>query len=547
MSSLRQESSKTHFHEGEILAQQRMGVASEVGAFAEQAIRSYMPEQHRGFFRNLPFIVVAAKDHDDQTWVSLLCGETGFIQSPDAETLTIRAALGPEDALSEALEAGASIGLLGIMLDARRRNRINGQIIASGEGVIRVRVGQSFGNCPQYISTRQWLAQSDRTTGRPASRTKTLDSRMRQMITSADTLFVGTGHLNSTVPDANGMDASHRGGVAGFVSILNNKTLLLPDYAGNQMFNTVGNLLCDPAIGLLFIDFDSGSMLQLTGHATIDWESPALVDYPGARRLIYIDLKACVLIENALPIRWQPPSGGMRELRLQSRQVESADITSFVFSPRDGGTLPPFTAGQHLPIEVNLGTKQSVARSYSLSGAADLDTYRISVKRLTDGLVSKHLHDHLQPGDTILAAPPAGDFVLTDERRSIVLISAGAGVTPMVSLLHALTDLDRPVLFVQGARNSEHHPFQSEVSELVDRHTHLTKHIAYSQPLPQDLPDQHFDHHGRVAPDLLAGLLSATDFEADFYLCGPPMMLAELGPWLAEQGVLGSQIHIESF
>ncbi|MFK7966257.1 MAG: hypothetical protein AB8C46_20020 [Burkholderiaceae bacterium] len=127
------------------------------------------------------------------------------------------------------------------------------------------------------------------------------------------------------------------------------------------------------------------------------------------------------------------------------------------------------------------------------------------------------------------------------------MISAGAGVTPMISLLHALTGLNRPVLFVQGARNSEHHPFLTEVSELVDQHAHFTQHIAYSQPLPQDLTGQHFDYRGRVTPDLLAALLSADDLQADFFLCGPPMMLAELGPWLADQGVLGSQIHIESF
>ncbi|MFK7966256.1 MAG: pyridoxamine 5'-phosphate oxidase family protein [Burkholderiaceae bacterium] len=410
MKSVQQNHSKAHFHEGEIRAQRRIGVESKVGTFADQAIRSYMSDQHREFFANLPFIVVAAKDHDNRSWVSLLCGEPGFIQSPDAETLTICAALGPDDALSEALEADASIGLLGIMLDARRRNRMNGQIVANDDGVLQVRVGQSFGNCPQYISTRQWLTQADRATDTPARRSKSLDSRMQQMIAGADTLFLGTGHLNSTVPEANGMDASHRGGVASFVSIVSKERLVLPDYAGNKMFNTVGNLLCDPGIGLLFIDFDSGSILQLTGHATIDWESPVLADYPGARRLIHIDIQACVLIENALPIRWQPPSGGMRELRLQSKKAESADITSFVFTPRDGGPLTPFIAGQHLPIEVRLRSKQSVARSYSLSGAADLESYRISVKRLPEGLVSNHLHDHLQPGDTIPAAPPAGDL-----------------------------------------------------------------------------------------------------------------------------------------
>jgi len=535
------------FHDGEILAQQRAGVRSEIKAFAAQAIRSYMPEQHREFFENLPFIVLAARDNKQRPWASIVCGQPGFIQSPDAQTLAIKGALSVGDALSDSLSADKPIGLLGIMLDARRRNRMNGRIAASNSDGISVRVDQSFGNCPQYISARQWVDAPADETPSPVRQSKQLSPELQRLVTTADTLFLASGHQGSASIQSNGMDASHRGGPAGFVQVVSAERLLLPDYAGNKFFNTIGNLVSDPGLGLLFVDFESGSMLQVSGQAEIDWDSENLKNFPGAQRLIGIDIEAVVFLENALPIRWGQRAGGVRELNLVSRHAESSNVTSFCFAARDHGALAPFTAGQHLPIELRFGDGKSVPRSYSLSGATDSVHYRISVKRQENGVASNYLHDELQPGDWIQAGFPAGDFVLTEQTRPVVLISAGVGVTPMISLLHALTNSDRPVTFVQGARNSEYHPFANEVSEILNQHSHIAGHIAYSQPLAHDVAGQHFDHHGRIDRQLLSAVLEDTDLDADFYLCGPPMMLADLGAWLADKGVLDSQIHIESF
>lgn len=535
------------FHDGERLAQQRAGVPNEYQDFAARVIRPLMPDQHRKFFTELPFMVVAAKDALQRPWVSMLAGPTGFIKSPDAHTLTMNASFSAGDALSGALSTDSAVGLLGIMLEARRRNRMNGRISAINSEGLTIRVDQSFGNCPQHISARQWVDAPANQNVKPAERTTQLTETMQTLVRGADTFFIASGHQGDSVSPSSGMDASHRGGPVGFVRVVSPTELLIPDYAGNRFFNTIGNLMCDASVGLLFVDFAHGTMLQINGQATIDWDSPALGRFPGAQRLIRVEIEQANLIEHALPIRWQESAGAVRELTLVSKTRESADVTSFEFGARDHGKLLPFTAGQHLPIELKLNDGTAISRSYSLSGPADLASYRISVKRLSGGASSGFLHDHLEPGDAVLAQAASGDFVLTDESRPVVLISAGVGVTPMISLLHTLASRNRPVRFVHGAKDGDHHPFANEVDELISQHEHLRRHIAYSQPRPQDSPGKNFDHHGRLDREYLASVLGDADMDADFYLCGPPMMLADLTTWLSAEGVLNSQIHVESF
>ena len=150
------------------------------------------------------------------------------------------------------------------------------------------------------------------------------------------------------------MDASHRGGEPGFVSVENNTRLIFPDFAGNNHFNTMGNLVLDPRVGLLFVDFETGSLLQLTGRASIDWESDTVAKSPGAHRLVTIDIDEIVELPTAIPLRWDAEADSVRSLRLVEKKPESADVTSFIFEARDGGTLAPFEAGQHLPIDLEL-------------------------------------------------------------------------------------------------------------------------------------------------------------------------------------------------
>ena len=536
------------FHSGERAVQRRLGVRQAIEPWAQKVVRSYLTEEHRAFFSALPFAVVAARDARGRPWATILTGDPGFATSPDPDTLRIRNEPVIGDALQGALAPGADVGLLGIELATRRRNRANGRIRSQDRDGILFEVDQSFGNCPQYIVGREWRRVPVEHTAPPRSRHERLTSTLMDRIRSADTFFIATGHRGDGENPAFGMDASHRGGAAGFVEVEDDRTLVIPDYAGNNHFNTIGNLELDPQAGLLFVDFETGGMLQLTGHAEIDWDPNVLTPFPGARRLIRFTLSEAILLENALPLRWDTSAGSVRSLRVVEKIRESEDVVSFVFASRDGGPLAEFEAGQHLPIELKLPDGQDpVARTYSLSNGPGGDHYRISVKREPRGVASRQLHDAVEVGTLVSARVPAGDFMLDHSQRPIVLVSAGIGVTPMLSMLHALVERReaRPVWFVHGARDGKHHALAREVTELAEKSEQVSVHVSYSRPLAEDRAGRGFDVVGRVDGALLESLLP--DFDAEFYLCGPVAFMAEIQSSLEGLGVLQDRIHSESF
>lgn len=294
------------FHQGEQTAQVRAGAPVALQRWAQQAIRAFMPDQHRKFYQQLPFMVAAARDAAGQPWATVLVGSPGFAVSPEATRLVLNTSLVPGDALANALQVAEKIGLLGIELETRRRNRINGTLTEVAEQRLSLTVDQSFGNCPQFISKRVWQPIDPGSGPAVASRHSGLTEALQVWIENADTFFIASGYQgSSTDPGHEGMDVSHRGGPAGFVRVANSNRLIFPDYAGNNFFNTVGNLLTDSRIGLLFVDFEQGNLLQIAGLASIDWDSEQLRNHPGAKRLISVVINQVVLIRQALPIRWE--------------------------------------------------------------------------------------------------------------------------------------------------------------------------------------------------------------------------------------------------
>jgi len=534
------------FHDGERRVQEKLG-DSDVQRWASGAIRSFMPDQHRVFFEEQPFLVVSGRDGEGRPWATLLEGGPGFVRSPDAASLEIAARPASGDALEGALAAGSDMGLLGIELATRRRNRANGQVAARVDGGIRFALGQSFGNCPQYIRSRKLWWSLEKPDG-TATRGTRLTQGQKSWIGSADTFFIASGYRGEGSNPAFGMDVSHRGGDAGFVEVLDERTLRFPDYAGNRFYNTLGNLLNDPRAGFLFVDFASGSLLQLTGRASIDWESDAVARSPGARQLITLEIDEIVELRSVLRLRWQEEAATARDLRLVKKARESADVTSFYFESRDGGPLAPFRAGQHLPIELDLaGGLGKVQRSYSLSGSPEDGRYRISVKRERQGLVSWILHDALEAGAVIGGGKPAGDFVLPDDEAPLVLVGAGIGITPLMSMLHqiAATGDNRPVWFVHGVRDSGHHPFREEAVRLALERANIRLHSVYSQPSVNDVEGNAFETQGRISGAFLAGLVQRTD--ARYLLCGPAAFLAEVTADLQRHGVPEDRISFETF
>ncbi len=345
------------------------------------------------------------------------------------------------------------------------------------------------------------------------------------------------------------MDSSHRGGEPGFVRVEGERHLVFPDYAGNSHYNTIGNLMMDPRAGILFVDFERGGLLQLTGRVRIDWDSSELERFPGAQRLVHFELDEAVELERALPLRWEKAAGSIRSLRLVEKIRESDEVASFVFESRDGGPLADFNAGQHLPIELE-ATEQGcgVSRTYSLSNGPGQGRYRISVKRHPQGVASRCLHDHVEVGDILSARAPAGDFMLDpSSARPVVLVSAGVGLTPLLSMLHELVGSgdSRPVWFVHGTRDGRHHALANEVRGLDARAPNVHLHVAYSQPRPEDELGRHYHSAGRVEGALLEKLVPGLD--GDFYLCGPTAFMASVQEHLEARDVPLERIRSETF
>ncbi len=534
------------FHHGEQAVQERLGVR-DIEDWARAVVRNHLPDQHRAFHTALPFLVVSARDDQGRPWATLLDGPDGFVTSPDPHHLVIDAAPVPGDALEDAFRADADMGILGIELATRRRNRVNGRVAADGSKSISFRVDQAFGNCPQYIRERAWHRVEDAPAG-TATRGTSLTPAQQDWITNADTFFIASGYRGDGESPTFGMDVSHRGGERGFVQVLSDGQLRFPDYAGNNHYNTIGNLVLDPRAGYLFMDFETGSLLQITGDTSMDWETDELVNFPGARRLITLNIAEIVELPLAVGLRWQSDAESVRSLRLIEKTPESEDVTSFVFEARDSGPLATFEPGQHLPIELSIpGMSEPVRRTYSLSSSPWDEHYRITVKREPMGLVSRYLHDAVEPGAIIESRPPAGDFMMTCNMWPLVLVSAGVGVTPMMSILHAVAaqHSDRPVWFVHGARDGDHHPLATEVRNLITDHADMSLHVAYSRPNPDDKLGIDFDSEGRVTGALLVDLVGNVD--AHYFLCGPTRFMADVQLDLEQQGIPVEQIHTETF
>ena len=294
------------FHAGERALQERTGMRTRLAAVGHQVIRSFMPEQHRDFFGQLPFVVAGTVNTQGQPWASVLARPPGFISSPSPHQLDIRARPLRADPLNTTLAEGAAIGLLGLEPHTRRRNRMNGIVSAVTDAGFSVQVSQSFGNCPKYIQAREPRFVDTASTQQGVHRSTALDEAAMQMIRRADTFFIATAYpANETDHDsAHGVDVSHRGGNPGFVRVDADGTLTAPDFLGNFFFNTLGNLQVNPRAGLLFIDFASGGLLYLAVDATIIWDGPELKTFAGAQRLLRFQVREMLHVEAALPLRW---------------------------------------------------------------------------------------------------------------------------------------------------------------------------------------------------------------------------------------------------
>lgn len=288
------------WHVGERHLQESAGVAERMAMIGPKVIRDYLPEQHRDFYPLLPYLVLGVVDEQGIPWATMLEGAPGFAHSPGPQALQIDSLPSKSDPAWAGITHGASVGLLGIDLGTRRRNRMNGRIGLLDHDGFAVDVVHTFGNCPKYIQLRPVEAIA-RKPGNDVERSNRLDDAAQALIRNADTFFV------ASYVDQHGeraVDVSHRGGNTGFVRVGGN-VLTIPDFAGNLFFNTLGNLQANPVAGLLFIDFETGDVLQVAGRTTLILSGPPVAEFEGAQRLWTVTVEHVVRRPAALALRWQ--------------------------------------------------------------------------------------------------------------------------------------------------------------------------------------------------------------------------------------------------
>lgn len=293
---------ESQFHSAEISIQERLGIAEQIAKNTQGFIREIMPEKHRRFFSDLPFVIIGVTDHEGYPWPIPMFGQIGFVSSPNETTLDFDGLPSLLKTLNLEFQTGKKIGMLGIQLATRRRNRVNGVIQFVGNESFSLQVEQSFGNCPKYIRKRElnWIHCSHIL---PCIRNEKLvtglDANSLVLIKSADTFFIASRTKHFDEDKRTGIDASHRGGKPGFVHVENNK-LQFPDFKGNGFFNTLGNIESDSRVGLFFPDFLTGNAVFIAGNARILWDESAKEGFEDAQRVIEVNIEKSIYLPDLM-------------------------------------------------------------------------------------------------------------------------------------------------------------------------------------------------------------------------------------------------------
>jgi ferredoxin-NADP reductase/predicted pyridoxine 5'-phosphate oxidase superfamily flavin-nucleotide-binding protein len=562
------------WHHGELRMQRSAGVTERMEAVGQRSIRDHLIEQHRLFYPQLPFVVLGTVDGAGDVWATIRAGHPGFMVAHDPKQLDVALARDPTDPADDGMNDGDGIGLLGIELHTRRRNRLNGWIRRNRPENFSVAVEQSYGNCPQYIQLRDFAFVRD-PSGPGLDKVvpqERLDGAAADLVRRADTFFVASYVVGED--GRNRVDVSHRGGRPGFVRLDSDGTLTIPDFSGNFFFNTLGNLLANPRAGLAFVDFDTGNLLQMTGDAEVILESPEIAAFQGAERLWRFHPRRIVSRLGRLPLRWrfsggwspnalltgsweeaarrleaQTTAGTWRRFRVARVADESTFIRSLILEPTDGLGIIAHHPGQYLPIRVVVpGQSAVMLRSYTLSTAPSDGRYRISVKR--EGLVSAFLHQ-LEVGAELEVGSPSGTFTIdATARRPAVLIAAGIGITPMLSMLRHLVyegarmRYHRPAWLLYSAHAKQERGFDQELARLVETSAGSIRLVRFLSDTDGAGPED-YEIAGRIDAGILTKILPFNDYE--FFLCGPAPFAQSVYDGLRAFNIADDRIRAEAF
>jgi predicted pyridoxine 5'-phosphate oxidase superfamily flavin-nucleotide-binding protein len=283
-----------HWHPGELAAQERAGFRREADAIGA-GVRPSLPPPAADFLAERRQVIVAAEDADGAVWATPLTGPPGLVR-PLAPTLVgVEALPPPGDPLAGALTAGTAIGTIALDPTTQRRVRLNGDVVAADARRFVVEVHQVFSNCRKHLQLRVPLPdEPSEATFRELGR---LTGDEEAWLRQADHVFLASAAHG-------GVDASHRGGAPGFVAV-EDGVVTIPDYAGNRMLMTLGNLEANARAGLTAVDPDRGRVLQLSGRAEVDWRPGAAAAHPGAERLVRLHVERVIVAEQRVPLRWR--------------------------------------------------------------------------------------------------------------------------------------------------------------------------------------------------------------------------------------------------
>lgn len=538
------------FHEGELAVQERVNEA-DMARMNGRVITDSIPAGALNFIEQQSMAVLGSLDSHGHVWCSVIFGEPGYLRSNDVHTLEIdlnKAGISKNDPLWTNLDNNTQTGLLVIELGSRRRLRINGCARKVSAEKYVMDVEQAYPNCPKYIQRRHVIKAIKLLHSNDESfiHGKILNAGQKALISNADTFFVASAHLDPQKKYS--VDASHRGGLPGFVHILNDNLIRIPDYSGNSMFNTLGNFQSYPHAGLVFIDFNNSRILQLSGKPEIIWQlDDADEETGGTQRYWQFEINAWVETRIPFDIDWElldfspfnpEPSSSQTttaktlSLRVEKITQESSRIKSFILSDSNGETLPEFQSGAHLKLKVNLPGNIESERNYSiLSDPDDRSHYEIGVQLEPDGNGgSLYMHSKLREGDILASAVPKNDFPMNQQANHTILIAGGIGITPILSMLHRLASQKQSYEVHYAVRTRADLTFIERIQNIAGNKLH-----CYTS---RDKNGSRLD---------LQKLLASPDPGTHVYICGPRRMISSIRDITTENGWLPDQIHYESF
>ncbi len=306
--------------------------------------------------------------------------------------------------------------------------------------------------------------------------------------------------------------------------------------------------------GALLIALVAGQLVALVVGETRQLRAQSLSEHV-ARELLLTSLASARRAQRKAE-EAGAPWNGIRKFSVARKVADRGDACSFYLAPHDKKSLPAFKPGQYLTFELDIpGQKKKVIRCYSLSDSNHPDFYRVTIKRCPpskpehpSGLSSNFFHDHIQEGTILDVKAPGGHFFLdTSKEVPVVLISAGVGITPCLSMMNELIELGskREIWWFFGCRNSGDHIMKEHVAELAAKHENIRLHVCYSAPGPTDEEGTDYQHKGRVTVDLFKELLPSNNY--DYYMCGPGPFMESITTALTEWGVPDNRVHFEAF